>query len=75
MTSTEPSSYFNYCPGDTKLAKKWKNQWCGTDFRSWRTPVEQIQTYCGDHWNVRYGYIITEDPKDVLQIFLDGREI
>lgn len=70
MTSTLPRSYFNYCPGDTKLAKKWKHHWYRTDFRAWKAPAEQLQTYCGDRWNVRYGYIITEEE---LAVFLVTR--
>ncbi|OAL26629.1 hypothetical protein AYO20_09970 [Fonsecaea nubica] len=64
-------SYINFCPGDTKLAIKWKHKWHRTDFKSWRIPPEQIQTCSGDHWNVRYGWIITEDG---LTVFLTTRD-
>jgi hypothetical protein len=61
MTSSTPRSYFNFCPGDTKLARKWKFEWCFTDLDSWVEPLKQTQTYSGDHWNVRFGWIITEE--------------
>ncbi|KIW84473.1 hypothetical protein Z517_03723 [Fonsecaea pedrosoi CBS 271.37] len=54
MTSTTPKSYINLCPGDTKLGVKWKHEWHRTDFKTWKVPAEQIQTYSDDHWNVRY---------------------
>jgi hypothetical protein len=68
MTSSTPRSYFNYCPGDTKLAVKWKHEWYRTNYRVWKNPVEQIQTYSGDRWNVRYGWIMTEDGVTVFLI-------
>ena len=66
MTLSTPKSYFNFCPGDTKLAIKWKHEWHRTDLKTWRVPAEQTQTYSGDHWNVRYGWIITEDGVTVF---------
>jgi hypothetical protein len=43
------------------VAKKWKFEWCSTDLDSWVEPPKQTQTYSGDHWNVRFGWIITEE--------------
>jgi hypothetical protein len=31
MILSTPRSYFNFCPGDTKLTKKWKFEWYFTD--------------------------------------------
>src|SRR2546429_398699 len=48
--------FYFHCP-----AKKWKFEWCFTDLDSWMEPPKQTQTYSGDHWNVRFGWIITEE--------------
>ena len=64
------TGYRNLCPGDTKLSTKWKSVW-SSDARQeseFLPPVSQIQSYCGQHHLVRYGYLITQEELYVVQV-------
>ncbi|KAK2875347.1 hypothetical protein FQN49_001665 [Arthroderma sp. PD_2] len=65
----DPASgaYINRCPGDTKLSTKWgsvKDKRKGHYY--W--PYAQLIKYCGENWNTRYGYLITQEELVVLRI-------
>ncbi|KAM5489171.1 hypothetical protein MaudMau93_003668 [Microsporum audouinii] len=61
------SAYLNRCPGDTKLSTKWRS---GTDKTTahYYWPYAQLIRYCGENWNTRYGYLITQEELVVLRI-------
>lgn len=62
------SGYVNLCPGDSKLATKWNSSLQDKDYLAFIQPLSQIQSYCGDKWNARYGYIITPEELWVVEI-------
>ncbi|KAM5432111.1 hypothetical protein MferCBS31731_007612 [Microsporum ferrugineum] len=61
------TAYINRCPGDTKLATKWRS---GMDRSKihYYWPYAQLIKYCGENWNTRYGYLITQEELVVLRI-------
>lgn len=64
--ATGRPEFKNYCPGDTKLSSKWQstdNPNVGDYFR----PIAQVLYYGGNHWNTRYGYVITQSELVVLR--------
>lgn len=58
----------NICPGDTKLSTKWSMHKALTQKGPFLFPVLQVQSYCGESWNVRYGYLITQEELVVFRI-------
>ncbi|DAA78669.1 TPA_exp: Uncharacterized protein A8136_2454 [Trichophyton benhamiae CBS 112371] len=59
--------YLNRCPGDSKLSSKWQSN-ADTDKAFYKWPYAQLIKYCGETWNTRYGYIITDKELVVLRI-------
>ncbi|OAL72445.1 hypothetical protein A7D00_3445 [Trichophyton violaceum] len=62
-----PVSHLNRCPGDTKLSSKWQSD-TDTDKEYHDWPYAQLIKYCGETWNIRYGYLITDKELVVLRI-------
>ncbi|KAK2793822.1 hypothetical protein FQN50_009977 [Emmonsiellopsis sp. PD_5] len=60
----DPWTCVNRCPGDTKLSTKWKSD---KKVKSWEWPLAQMLIYCGENWNCRYGYLITQKELVVLR--------
>lgn len=58
----------NICPGDTKLSTKWTLADAIAENEHCYYPLQQIQSYCGESWNVRYGYLITQEELVVFRI-------
>ncbi|EGD93745.1 hypothetical protein TESG_08299 [Trichophyton tonsurans CBS 112818] len=62
-----PVSHLNRCPGDTKLSSKWQSDTdMDKEYHDW--PYAQLIKYCGETWNTRYGYLITDKELVVLRI-------
>ena len=66
IKSKRGTSYRNLCPGDTKLSTKWQST--QERKKDWPFSNQQIQSYCGQHHMIRYGYIITQKELYVVQI-------
>lgn len=58
----------NLCPGDTKLSTKWSLTRALSEGKSFMLPIQQLQRYCGESWNVRYGYLITQEELVVFRV-------
>jgi hypothetical protein len=67
-TQTTAMGYKNLCPGDTKLSTKWSISKKGRAEEDFTYPLSQVQTYCGRQWNVRYGYLITQEELCVVRV-------
>lgn len=60
--------YVNLCPGEVKLATKWSLDLSETDKDTWELPLSQIQGYAAVQWEVRWGFIITQNECVVARI-------
>ena len=61
------TAYFNLCPGDTKLSSKWGSRFSNQEI-IFNPSLTQIQFYCGELYNVRYGYVITQAELCVVRV-------
>ncbi|KLJ13877.1 hypothetical protein EMPG_09372 [Blastomyces silverae] len=66
VKTADETGYDNRCPGETKLAEKWKST-MGRDYVAYDWPITQLLKYCCTQWRTRYGYIINQEEVVVMR--------